>query len=148
MPTCVFTDAETGESRPVFSAVRRGRPTAQVDESLLSVSSNKSDSGELTLLVRGRLDLNTVLAFRDYVFTALGKHPTRLQVDLSPVQVIEATGHETLVTLARVAQIVGVPCEFKPSPELAQTFAETGLNRLMQIAPPESSEIARKILIG
>lgn len=148
MPTCVFHDAETGESRPVFSPVRRGRPTAQVPASLLSVSRTWTETGELILLVKGRLDLNTVLSFRDSVFSALGEHPKRLLVDLTPVHLIEATGIATLVTLARVAQMVGVPCDFKPSPELAQVFEETGLSNLMVVMPPDSTEIARRILIG
>ena len=144
----IFYDAETGESRPVFSAPRRGRPTAQVPAHLLSVSQSWRPDRSLTLTVQGRLDLNTVLSFRDAVFSALGERPRRLILDLSPIQLVESAGIATLVTLARVAMLVKVPCHVIASEELKTLFLETGLNRLME-APELSGEvIARKLLLA
>ena len=135
MKECVFCDAETGESRPVFSAPRRGRPTAQVPAHLLSISQSLQTDGSLTLTVKGQLDLNTVLSFRDAVFSALGERPSRLTLDLSPLLMVEAVGISTLVTLIRVAQLVNIPCQLIPSESLQSLLLETGLVRLMEIPP-------------
>lgn len=148
MPNCVYHNAETGESRPVFTPARRGRPTAQVSPHLLSVTQSWDSTGCLELVVQGRLDLNTVLSFRDAAFAALGERPKTLRIDLTPLQVVEAAGIASLVTLSRVAQMVGVHFELKPSAHLALVFTETGLDRLMKTTPASSSDVARKILLG
>lgn len=148
MSDFVLCNAETGESRPVFSPPRRGRPTAHVPDHLLSVTQSWASSERLVLTVKGRLDLNTVLSFRDSVFTGLGERPEVLVLDLRPLQLVEATGIATLVTLSRVAQLVGVKCEINASPELEALFQETGLDRLMAAAPPTATEIARKLLMS
>jgi anti-anti-sigma factor len=144
----VLCNAETGESRPVFSTPRRGRPTAHVPDHLLCVTSSWTSDGCLILTANGRLDLNTVLSFRDSVFTGLGERPTKLILDLRPLQVVEAAGIATLVTLSRVAQLVGIPYEIRSSRELESLFVETGLDRLMKAAPPTSVEIAKKLLLS
>ena len=144
----VLCNAETGESRPVFSTPRRGRPTAQVPDHLLCVTQSWTSDGCLVLTANGRLDLNTVLSFRDSVFTGLGERPTKLILDLRPLQVVEAAGIATLVTLSRVAQLVGIPYEIRSSRELESLFIETGLDRLMKAAPPTSAEIAKKLLLS
>lgn len=148
MPDCIFHNTETGESRPVFEPPRRGRPTAQVSPHLLSVNQNWDEEGCLELLVRGRLDLNTVLSFRDAAFSALGERPKRLRIDLTTLQIVETAGIATLVTLSRVAKMMKVPFELKSSADLAATFTETGLDRLMHTTPASSSDVARKILVG
>jgi anti-anti-sigma factor len=148
MNNCVFHDAETGESRPVFSAPRRGRPTAQVPAHLLSVSQSWQPDRSLTLTARGRLDINTVLSFRDSVFTALGERPSQLILDLSPLQQVEAAGVATLVTFSRVAQLMGIPWEIQSSPELNVLFQETGLDRLMSAPPATAHEIAQRLLLS
>jgi anti-anti-sigma factor len=144
----VLCNAETGESRPVFSAPRRGRPTAQVPEHLLAVTQGWTDDGCLVLTAKGRLDLNTVLSFRDSVFSGLGERPHTLILDLRPLQLVEAAGIATLVTLSRVSQLVGVTCEIRASRELEVLFHETGLDRLMKAAPPTATEIAQKLLLS
>ena len=148
MNDCIFHNAETGESRPVFSPPRRGRPTAQVPAHLLSVGQSWQPDESLLLTVQGRLDVNTVLAFRDAVFSALGERPTRLVLDLSLLQLVEAAGVATLVTLSRVAQLMSIPCEIQLSPELGILFKETGLDRLMDTPPPTPSQIARRFLLS
>jgi anti-anti-sigma regulatory factor len=94
------------------------------------------------------LDLNTVLSFRDSVFTALGERPRKLILDLSPLHMVEATGIATLVTLSRVALLVGVECEIVPSPELSHLFLETGLDRLLAAPLPDGEAIAQRLLLS
>ncbi len=148
MNECVFHDAGTGESRPVFSTPRRGRPTASVPDHLLSVGQSWQPDRGLLLTVRGRLDVNTVLAFRDAVFSALGEHPRQLILDIRPLLLVEATGIATLVTLSRVAKLMKIPCEIQPSPELDAVFRETGLDRLMSAPPPTPTQIAQRLLLS
>lgn len=137
-----------GEPSPefIFSAPRRGRPTVAVSPTLFSVSRQTDDTGALTLRTHGRLDLNTVLAFRDTMFSALGERPSRLTVDLSDVGLVEASGISSLVTLARVAALVGVPLDVVPSPAFSQTLTDTGLERLLHPKPPTGAEIAERLL--
>ena len=147
MNDCVFHDAETGQSRPVFSAPRRGRPTAQVPAHLLSVSQSWQTDRSLSLTATGRLDVNTVLSFRDTIFSALGERPLHLTLDLRPLEFVEPAGVSTLVTFARVAQMVGVAWNIEPSPDLKVTLEETGLTRLMNAPPPTGIELAQRLLI-
>ena len=82
MTDYVLCNAETRESRPLLSIPRRGRPTAHVPKHLLSVTQLWMDNNCLVITANGRLDLNTVLSFRDSVFTALGERPATLILDL------------------------------------------------------------------
>jgi anti-anti-sigma factor len=112
------------------------------------MTQNWQKDGSLVLTAKGRLDLNTVLSFRDAVFSALGEHPSHLTLDLSPLLFVEATGIATLVTLVRVAQMVKVPCQILPSSDLRELFQETGLNRVMGEPTPSGEMIAQKLLLS
>lgn len=134
------------DTEVVFSPPRRGRPTAFASPDQLSVTRSLASDGTLFLRFQGRLDINTVLAFRDAAFSALGERPSQLILDLSQLYVVESTGISALVTLARVAQLIGVGLDLVPSSDLDEIFTSTGLKRLMMGTSLSGDAIARKIL--
>ena len=139
---------QTHDSRPefIFSQPRRGRPTVAVSPALFSVVREYPGDGVLVLKARGRLDLNTVLAFRDAVFGALGERPARLVLDLTGVSAVEPSGISSIVTLARVASLVKVPVDLVPSPAFSALMAQTGLVRLLSLKTPTGVDIAQHFL--
>lgn len=111
---------------------RRGRPPAIVSPHLLSVERVK-DGTVVTLLVRGQLDLNSVLTFRDAVFSAMGEQPEQLTIDLSELRNLDNSGVSALVTVARVANLVRTDLRLVPTPRFRSLLIETGLQRLFTL---------------
>lgn len=112
---------------------RRGRPPAMVSASLLSVEPVK-DGTVVTLYVRGQLDLNSVLTFRDAVFAAMGDRPEQLTIDISALRDLDSAGVSALVTVARVASLVRTDLRLVPTPRFRSLLVETGLGRLFTLA--------------
>ena len=112
---------------------RRGRPSAAVSPHLLSIERVK-DGTVVALHVRGQLDLNSVLAFRDAVFSALGERPEQLTVDLLELRALDSAGISALVTVARVAGLVRTDLKLVPTPRFRTLLIETGLKRFFTLA--------------
>lgn len=113
---------------------RRGRPPAIVSPQLLSATRSER-LGCLTLHLRGQLDLNTVLTFRDMAFSAMGEGHEAMVLDLSEISTLDNAGISALVTVSRVAEMVGRGIRLIPSPRFEALMIETGLNRLFCLTP-------------
>ena len=83
--------------------------------------------GCLTLVVAGTLDVSTVLPFRDAVFTAIGKKPLNLVIDVTRLLDADISGISSLVTAGRVARLMKVPFSVSPSPFLKALLEDTGI---------------------
>lgn len=141
------TSAPNEESADfVFAPPRRGRPSATVPAGVFSCTSEPVQDGGVALRFKGRLDMNTVLAFRDAVFTAIGERPQWLLLDLTRITQLEPAGISNLVTAARVAGLTHIPVHFAVPPDLAGLFRDTGLDRLLTAPPVSGHEIARKLM--
>lgn len=130
----------------VFAAPRRGRPSAMVPPELFSFTTEPVENCGVALRFRGRLDMNTVLAFRDAVFSTIGEKPRWLLLDLTQVSTLEPTGISNLVTAARVAGLTGMEIHFAVPHDLAEMFRETGIDRLLTAPPVTGNQIARRLL--
>jgi anti-anti-sigma factor len=87
----------------------------------------------LTLRLEGDLDLDSISAFRDQAFTAIGERPGVLLLDLSGVPFVDTAGLAALVTVARVARMVRVGVGVIPAPHLRRVLHLTGLIRVLPI---------------
>jgi len=130
----------------VFARPRRGRPPARVAPSLLQHSIETRADGMVQARFRGSIDVNSALAFRDAVFTAMGECGGTLVCDLSQIVHVDTSGISHLITIARVASLTGVQLEFRLSPTLEALFSDTGLARLLQPEPLRGDQIARRLL--
>jgi anti-anti-sigma factor len=139
----VFREGPPGAD-VVFSAPRRGRPTAIASPDQLAVQRQDGVEGTVVLAYKGRLDINTVLTFRDVTFAVIGDRPKRLILDLSQISLVENAGIAALVTICRVINLVGMDYEVVPSPCLAETFSVTGLDKLVQ-QPLTGAAIAAEV---
>lgn len=81
------------------------------------------------------LTLENVGAFRDRVFTTLGRRPIHLCLDLSACEFVDTSGLASLVTVTRVARRVHVPILVVPAPHLRRVLAISGLIRFIPVAP-------------
>lgn len=81
------------------------------------------------LRLEGRLDFHTVLALRDAAFTAIGARPPHLCLDLALLPLPDASGVQSLVTIARVARLVDVQFTLIASDSLAVLLRDTGLGK-------------------
>lgn len=130
----------------VFARPRRGRPPARVAPSLFQHSVERATDGNVLARFRGSIDVNSTLAFRDAVFTAMGECTGTLICDLSQIVHLDTNGISHLITTARVASLTGVELEFRLSPTLEALFSETGLARLLHPEPLRGDQIARRLL--
>jgi anti-anti-sigma factor len=124
-------DRERIEIRRV---TRRGRPPAIVSPQLLSATRTER-LGYLTLHLCGQLDLTTVLTFRDMVFSAMGEGHEALILDLSEISILDNAGISALVTVNRVAELIGRGLRIIPSPRFESVLNDTGLNRQFNLTP-------------
>ena len=126
METKVYDEVERSP------AGRRGRPPAHVPKNLLAVEVEK-DGMVVTLRIQGQLDLNTVLTFRDAVFSAMGERPEQLILDLSGIRTIDSAGISALITVCRVSSLVRTDTQIVPSAKHVSLLAEMGLDRLFKV---------------
>jgi anti-anti-sigma factor len=130
----------------VFARPRRGRPPARVAPTLLQHSVDCIDGKAVAVRFHGSLDNNSALAFRDAVFSAMGRSDGVLDCDLGNIVHIDTSGISHLITSARVAALTGVELRFRLSVVLESLFQETGLQRLLHPEPVRGDQIARRIL--
>jgi hypothetical protein len=94
----------------------------------------RDEGGVVTLTLSGALDLSSLLRVRDEAFTAIGERPRLLCMDLTEVDGIEIAAIQTLVTIGRVAHLVHVGFQIRPSPTLRGTILSTGMLRMLPFA--------------
>ncbi|MFY7953816.1 MAG: STAS domain-containing protein [Armatimonadaceae bacterium] len=135
----------SGESI-VFARPRRGRPPAKVAPSLFQHSVEPGTGDTVVVRFHGSIDANSALAFREAVFTAMGRCSKTLLCDLCQIVHVDTSGISHLITVARVASLTGVKLEFQLSPTLEALFSDTGLSRLLRPEPLRGDQIARRLL--
>lgn len=123
----VLAETETREASEAASS-----PAADAIAEL-RVSEEHDDSGLVALRMRGTLELATILPFRDAAFSAIGRRPSGLVLDLKRVETIDDAGIASLVTTVRVARMLNVPFFVAPSPALRDTLEATGICRKMAL---------------
>lgn len=105
----------------------------------LSIDTREEDEG-IRLILRGSLDLASVLAFRETAFTVLGARPPRFYIDLSALPLPDISGLNALVTIARVARLVDVRLCLVVSCPLKRLMEQTGLIRMVTLETPPLRE--------
>jgi anti-anti-sigma regulatory factor len=98
----------------------------------------EEEDGVIILQFSGAADLANLLNMRDAAFTAIGDRPRLLCIDMRNVASVEIAAINTLVTIGRVARMVGVRFALIPGTLLRETLKETGLIRILP--PPGSTE--------
>jgi len=91
----------------------------------------------LILRVQGQLDRATVLSFRDAMFTAIGRRPQALLLDLrqlEPLEQTDSSGVSALLTVCRVARLTKIRLYVLPAPSLRTLL--------------EQSEVGTDCLVG
>jgi anti-anti-sigma regulatory factor len=105
-------------------------------EAELRLQYTDNSPGCLTLVVAGTLNVTTVLPFRDAVFTAIGKKPLNLVIDVTSLRDADISGISSLVTAGRVAQLMKVPFSVSPSPFLKALLEDTGIRLTTAVTDP------------
>ena len=88
-----------------------------------------------TLRFDKEVTLENVGAFRDRAFTAIGRHPSHLCLDLTACVYVDTSGLAALVTVVRVARLVNVAVTILPAPHLRRVLTVSGLIRVLPVAP-------------
>jgi anti-anti-sigma factor len=99
-----------------------------------SCPAGQREAAGVTLRASGGLDFNTVIAFRDAAFAAVGGKPARLTLDLSALNYCDTAGLNGLLAVVRVGRLMGVPVRVTPAPELRATLESTGLSHQIPLA--------------
>jgi anti-anti-sigma regulatory factor len=84
------------------------------------------------LHIRGVIDGTTVLAFREVMFSAIGRQPRVLRLMLSEIDDISDVGISNLVTTARVAAMMQVGIEVVATGRVHDILSSSGLLDLIQ----------------
>lgn len=111
---------------------RRGRPSLHVSEDAFKSLLIASRDGIYELHIRGVIDGTTVLAFREVMFSAIGRQPRILRLMLNDIDDISDVGINNLVTTARVAAMMQVGIEVVAIGRVHEMMATSGLLDLIQ----------------
>lgn len=111
---------------------RRGRPSLQVSEDSFKSLLIASRDGLYELHIRGVIDGTTVLAFREVMFSAIGRQPRVLRLMLNEIDDISDVGISNLVTTARVAAMMQVGIEVVATGRVHDMLSTSGLLDLIQ----------------
>lgn len=111
---------------------RRGRPSLHVSEDAFKSLLIASRDGIYELHIRGVIDGTTVLAFREVMFSAIGRQPRILRLMLSDIDDISDVGISNLVTTARVAAMMQVGIEVVAIGRVHEMMSTSGLLDLIQ----------------
>ncbi len=111
---------------------RRGRPSLHVSEDAFKSLLIASRDGIYELHIRGVIDGTTVLAFREVMFSAIGRQPRILRLMLNDIDDISDVGISNLVTTARVAAMMQVGIEVVAIGRVHEMMATSGLLDLIQ----------------
>ena len=88
-----------------------------------------------TLCFDKEVTLENVGVFRDRAFTAIGRRPAQLRLDLTACFYVDTSGLAALVTIVRVARLVNVAVTIFPAPHLRRVLTISGLIRVLPVAP-------------
>ena len=121
----------TPEPAPIKKR-RRGRPSLHVSEDAFKSLMIASRDGLYELHIRGVIDGTTVLAFREVMFSAIGRQPRVLRLMLSEIDDISDVGISNLVTTARVAAMMQVGIEVVATGRVHDILSSSGLLDLIQ----------------
>ena len=91
-----------------------------------------SRDGIYELHIRGVIDGTTVLAFREVMFSAIGRQPRILRLMLNDIDDISDVGISNLVTTARVAAMMQVGIEVVAIGRVHEMMSTSGLLDLIQ----------------
>ena len=91
-----------------------------------------SRDGIYELHIRGVIDGTTVLAFREAMFSAIGRQPRILRLMLNDIDDISDVGISNLVTTARVAAMMQVGIEVVAIGRVHEMMSTSGLLDLIQ----------------
>jgi len=111
---------------------RRGRPSLHVSEDSFKSLLIASQDGIYELHIRGVIDGTTVLAFREVMFSAIGRQPRVLRLMLNDIDDISDVGISNLVTTARVAAMMQVGIEVVAIGRVHDMLSTSGLLELIQ----------------
>ena len=111
---------------------RRGRPSLHVSEDAFKSLLIASRDSIYELHIRGVIDGTTVLAFREVMFSAIGRQPRILRLMLSDIDDISDVGISNLVTTARVAAMMQVGIEVVAIGRVHEMMSTSGLLDLIQ----------------
>jgi len=111
---------------------RRGRPSLHVSEDAFKSLLIASRDGIYELHIRGVIDGTTVLAFREVMFSAIGRQPRILRLMLNDIDDISDVGISNLVTTARVAAMMQVGIEVVAIGRVHEMMSTSGLLDLIQ----------------
>lgn len=111
---------------------RRGRPSLHVSEDAFKSLLIASRDGIYELHIRGVIDGTTVLAFREVMFSAIGRRPRILRLMLNDIDDISDVGISNLVTTARVAAMMQVGIEVVAIGRAHEMMSTSGLLDLIQ----------------
>jgi anti-anti-sigma regulatory factor len=111
---------------------RRGRPSLHVSEDAFKSLLIASRDGIYELHIRGVIDGTTVLAFREVMFSAIGRQPRILRLMLNDIDDISDVGISNLVTTARVAAMMQVGIEVVAIGRVHEMMSTSGLLELIQ----------------
>ena len=111
---------------------RRGRPSLHVPEDAFKSLLIASRDGLYELHIRGVIDGTTVLAFREVMFSAIGRQPRVLRLMLDEIDDISDVGISNLVTTARVAAMMQVGIEVVAAGRVHEILSTSGLLDLIQ----------------
>jgi len=111
---------------------RRGRPSLHVSEDAFKSLLIASRDGIYELHIRGVIDGTTVLAFREVMFSAIGRKPRILRLMLNDIDDISDVGISNLVTTARVAAMMQVGIEVVAIGRVHEMMSTSGLLDLIQ----------------
>ncbi|MFY8052588.1 MAG: hypothetical protein ACOVP2_08220 [Armatimonadaceae bacterium] len=121
----------SSEPAPIVKR-RRGRPSLQVSEDSFKSLLIASRDGLYELHIRGVIDATTVLAFREVMFSAIGRQPRILRLMLNDIVDISDIGISNLVTTARVAAMMQVGIEVVSTGRVHDMLSTSGLLDLIQ----------------
>lgn len=118
---------------------RRGRPSLAVSRDTFYSLLVVSQENIYALHLRGVIDGSTILAFRDAMFTAIGRQPEMLRLHMTGITDISDIGVNHLLTAARVAAIMHVKLDVIVVGAIKMMMEESGLLQLV-MSPPITFE--------
>ncbi|MGW4529117.1 STAS domain-containing protein [Amycolatopsis sp. NPDC004378] len=100
---------------------------------LLEIRSHTSETGVLTIQVRGDLDGSTRHLLRTKFTAALDVRPPAIVADLAEIGFCDSTGVEVLVRLHQCGLELGIPVHIAPAPGLRRVLDLAGLTDVLDL---------------
>ena len=124
---------------PISSLPGTTMPEAPVLIAELRIAEEMCGGGVLILRIQGQLDVATVLSFRDAAFTAIGRRPKALMLDLRQLEETDINGISALITVCRVARLMKTRLYVLPSPSLRAMMERIGVSHQVNLV--ESTDV-------